>query len=90
MHQERRHDCPAESAVASRRQVGELSDVSPSTSRGWVERSQIDARARPGVTCEASAGLQLLRKENAELKRANEILKTTSLFAAVEFDRRLR
>ena len=43
------------------------------------------------MTSEASAELAALRKENAELKRANEILKTASaFFAAAELDRRLR
>jgi transposase-like protein len=35
--------------------------------------------------------LQTLRRENAELRRANEILRTASaFFAAAELDRRLK
>jgi transposase-like protein len=46
---------------------------------------------RPGVTTEASDELKALRREVAELRRANEILKTASaFFAAAELDRRLR
>ena len=42
------------------------------------------------MTTEASEELKRLRKENAELRRANEILKTASaFFAAAEVDRRL-
>jgi transposase-like protein len=43
------------------------------------------------VTGEISAQLAALRKENAELRRANEILKTASaFFAQAELDRRLK
>ena len=43
-----------------------------------------------GLSDEASAEVRQLRKENAELKRANEILRTASaFFAAAELDRRL-
>ncbi|SRR6266568_4806904 len=91
MYQERRRDFPAESAIASRRRVGELLDVHPETLRGWVERVEIDTGTRPGVSSDVSTELQALRKENAELRRANEILKTASaFFAAAELDRKLR
>ena len=57
----------------------------------WVEREEIDTGARPGVTTEASDELKALRREVAELRRANEILKTASaFFASAELDRRLR
>jgi transposase len=91
MYQERRRDFPAESALQARRRVGELLDVRPDTLRGWIERTEIDSGQRPGVTSEVAAEVQALRKENAELRRANEILKTASaFFAAAELDRRLR
>ena len=90
LYQERRRDHAAESAVESRRRIGELLDVKPDTLRGWVERAEIDAGTRPGVTSEENAELVRLRKENAELRRANEILKTASaFFAAAELDRKL-
>jgi transposase len=42
------------------------------------------------VSSEENAELARLRKENTELRRANEILKTASaFFAAAELDRRL-
>jgi transposase len=90
-YEERRRDHPAESASESRRRVGELLDVKTETLRGWVERAEIDAGRRRGVTTEVSAELLALRRENAELRRANEILKTASaFFASAELDRRLR
>ncbi len=38
MYQERRRDHPAESALQSRKRVGELLDIRPATMRGWIER----------------------------------------------------
>jgi len=56
-----------------------------------LEREEIDTGGRPGVTTEASDELKALRREVAELRRANEILKTASaFFAAAELDRRLK
>ena len=91
LYQERRRDFPDESDLASRRRVGELIDVPPGTLRGWVTQVEVDTGVRPGVSTDASAELVRLRRENAELRRANEILKTASaFFAAAELDRRLR
>jgi transposase-like protein len=91
MYQDRRRDFPAESALQARRRVGELLDVKPETLRGWVERAEIDAGQRPGVPSSVETRIKELERENAELRRANEILKTASaFFAAAELDRRLR
>jgi transposase len=61
--------------------------VSAETVRKWVRRAEVDAGARPGTTSEESAELRRLRRENAELRRANEILKSASAFFAAELDR---
>ena len=91
MYQDRRRDFPEESALQARRRVGELLDVRPDTLRGWIERAEIDAGQRPGVPSSVEARIKELERENAELRRANEILKTASaFFAAAELDRRLR
>jgi transposase-like protein len=91
MYQDRRRDFPTESALQSRKRVGELLDVKPDTLRGWVERLEIDAGQRPGIPSSVDARIKDLERENAELRRANEILKTASaFFAAAELDRRLR
>lgn len=91
MYQERRRDFPGESQLAARRRVGELLDVKAETLRGWIERAEIDAGERPGVPSATEARIKELERENGELRRANEILKTASaFFAAAELDRRLR
>jgi transposase len=69
-------------AVAAKLGIG-----SPETLRKWVRRAEIDAGARPGVTSEESAQVKALRKENAELRRANEILKAAAAFFGAELDR---
>ena len=60
------------------------------TVRKWVRQAQINAGSRPGATSEESAELKKLRREVAELRRANAILKTASAFFAAELDRPAR
>jgi transposase len=90
MYQDRIRDL-GESKLSARRAVGAVLDVNPATLRNWVEREEIDTGARPGVTTEVSDEVKALRREVAELRRANEILKTASaFFAQAELDRRLK
>nr|WP_280186710.1 MULTISPECIES: IS3 family transposase [Nocardia] len=66
---------------AAMRAVAELLGVGhPETVRGWVRQGEVDRGARPGVTTEESDELKRLRREIAELKRANAILKSASNF----------
>jgi transposase len=69
-------------AVATKLGIG-----SAETLRKWVRRAEIDAGQRPGTTTEESEKIKALKKENAELRRANEILKAASSFFAAELDR---
>ena len=63
----------------------------PQTLNEWVKRDEIDAGARSGVTTLDMQRLKELERENKELRRANEILKTASaFFAQAELDRRLK
>jgi transposase len=83
---ETRPDYPSEfeaiKSIAKKLGIG-----SPETLRKWVRRSEIDTGQRPGVTSEESEKIKELKKENAELRRANEILKAASAFFAAELDR---
>ena len=67
--------------------IAEKFGVTSETLRTWVRRAQVDQGQRPGTTSEESAELKRLRRENAELKRANEILKSAASFFAAELDR---
>ena len=62
--------------------------VSSETLRKWIRLAEVDGGQRPGTTTEESAELKRLRRENAELRRANEILKAASASCAAELDRR--
>ncbi|WP_249288815.1 transposase [Mobiluncus curtisii] len=66
--------------------IGLKLGVSRESLRRWVVQAEIDRGERPGVTREESAEIRRLRKENAELKRTNEILKLASAFFAKELD----
>jgi transposase len=66
-------------AVAARLGIG-----SPETVRKWLRRAQVDAGERPGTTTEEKAEIRALKREVAELRRANEILKAASAFFAAE------
>ena len=48
--------------------------------RNWVQQAEIDDGRRPGVTSEERRRIAELEKENRELRRANEILKSASAF----------
>ncbi|MBN8422944.1 hypothetical protein JF531_00210 [Microbacterium esteraromaticum] len=66
-----RADYPSEyqamTAVAQMLGIG-----SQETVRTWIRREQVDAGDRPGVTTDAQMEIKRLKRENAELRRANE------------------
>ena len=71
--------------------IAEKIGCTPETLRKWVQRSEIDSGQRAGMTTSERDELKALKRENRELKRANEILKTASaFFAQAELDRRLK
>ncbi len=69
------------------RRIGEELGINPDTLRGWVKQAQVDNGSRPGTTTADAARIRQLEKENAELRRANAILRTASAFFAAELDR---
>ncbi|MFB7216638.1 IS3 family transposase [Streptomyces sp. NPDC056255] len=74
-----RGDYPNESA-ALRAVAQKLGIGSAETLRNWVKRDEIDSGQRPGTTTEESAQIKAMKKEIAELKRANDILKAAAFF----------
>ena len=70
--------------------AGLLGVGTPETVRKWVRQAQVDEGSGPGQTSQDSAEVKRLERENAELKRANSILKAASALFAAELDRPLR
>jgi transposase len=62
--------------------------MTPETLRKWVRRAEVDAGSRPGLMTDERKRLTELERENRELRRANEILKTAAAFFARELDPR--
>jgi transposase len=62
--------------------------MTPETLRAWVRRAEVDAGTRPGLTTDDRQRLADLERENRELRRANEILKSAAAFFARELDPR--
>jgi transposase len=57
------------------------------TLRKRVRRAEADQGLRPDLpTTEEREEIKRLKRENAELRRANEILKAASVFFATELD----
>ena len=84
------HECRPDQAtdLAAMGHVASLLGIATAeTLRKWVRQDQIDQGSRPGVSSEESAEIKRLKRENAELRRANAILKAASVFFAAELDR---
>ena len=60
------------------RQLG----IGPESLRRWVRQAEIDRGQRAGTTSEEAQRIAELERENRELRRANEILKSASAFFA--------
>jgi transposase len=68
------------------RQLG----IGPESLRTWVRQAEVDRGERPGTTTSDAERIRELERENRELRRANEILKTASIFFAGELDPRAK
>jgi transposase len=56
--------------------------------RNWLHQADVDAGSQPGLSTDDKARIKELERENRELRRANEILKSASAFFARELDSR--
>jgi len=69
------------------REIASKLGVHVESVRNWVRQASIDSGDAPGVTSDDKARIRQLEKENAELRRANEILKAAATFFGAELDR---
>ncbi len=85
---EHQHEYPSQwKAIQA---ISEKLGVHHESLRIWVRRAEVDEGRRPGLTTDERARLKELERENRELRRANEILKSASLFFATELDGRTK
>ena len=71
--------------------VADQLGVHPEALRNWVRQAEVDGGTRPGLSTDDQARITELEREVRELRRANEILKTSAaFFAAAELDRKVR
>ena len=81
---------PATRAGAIKR-ISDQLGMHPETLRNWVRQAEVDGGVRPGTTTDDATRLAELEREVRELRRANEILKTSAaFFAAAELDRKIK
>ncbi len=67
--------------------VAQQLGINPETLRNWVNQAEIDGGVRPGTSTDDRQRIAELERENRELRRANEVLKSASAFFAAELDR---
>jgi transposase len=81
----------SETRAGAVKRVADQLSIHPETLRTWVKQAEIDGGIRPGTTTDDAQRIAELERENRELRRANEILRTASaFFAAAELDRKLK
>jgi transposase len=68
--------------------ISEKLGINHETLRIWVRRAETDEGIRPGLSTDERLRIRELEKENKELRRANEILKSAAVFFGAELDRR--
>ena len=77
---------PASAGGAIKRIADQLG-VHPEALRTWVKQVETDEGTRSGMTSSEAARIAELERENRELRRANQILKSAASFFAAELDR---
>jgi transposase len=79
------------SAGGAIRRIADQLGVHPEALRVWVKQAETDegvrAGTRSGVTSSEAVRIAELERENRELRRANQILKSAASFFAAELDR---
>jgi len=70
--------------------ISEKLGMTSETLRRWVRQAETDEGRRAGLTTDECEQLKALERENRELRRANEILKSAAAFFGAELDRQPR
>jgi transposase len=64
--------------------IAEKFGATSETVRRWVRQAEVDGGARPGVSTADAKRIKELERENRELRRANEILKSRGRVSELE------
>jgi transposase len=75
------------SAPGAIKRIADQLGIHPEALRTWVKQAETDVGDRPGTTSGEAARIAELERENRELRRANQILKSAASFFAAELDR---
>ncbi|MFC7450657.1 transposase [Rhodococcus daqingensis] len=78
------------SVYAACQAIGPKLDVGIERLRVWTRQALVDSDQAPGVTTNEQRRIKELEREVRDLKEANEILKSASVFFARELDPRRR
>lgn len=70
------------------RAVARQLNLNPETLRRWFIEMEVEEGKRPGPTRSERTRIADLERDNRELRRANEILKSAAAFFGAELDRR--
>ena len=88
MAMDARRDPASKGAI---KRIADQLGVHPEALRTWVRQAEIDGGVRPGTTTDDATRIAELEREVRELRRANEILKTSAaFFAQAELDRKIK
>lgn len=73
------------------KRVADQLGIHPEALRTWVRQAEIDGGLRRGTSSDEAGRIVELEREVRELRRANDILRTSAaFFAAAELDRRIK
>jgi transposase len=84
--QEAEHDSQWAAICSISAKLGMTSE----TLRRWVRQAEVDEGRRAGLSTDERERLNEVERENLELRRANEILKSAAAFFGAELDRQPR
>jgi transposase len=74
-------------ATGAIRRIADQLGIRPEALRVWVKQAETDAGVRPGTSSSDADRIAALERENRELRRANQILKSAASFFAAELGR---
>ena len=81
------HEAEHDSQWAAICSISAKLGMTSETLRRWVRQAEIDEGRRAGLSTDERERLNELERENRELRRANEILKSAAAFFGAELDR---